>query len=155
MPAKEGVLDLLNSMLTIELTAINQYFLAAKMCANWGFERLHQRFRALSLGEMKDAEELIEHILYLDGLPNMQRLNQIRVGETVPEILQAGLELERGAVEFLRGAIEHCARVGDYTTRAKFESMIADEETHIDWFETQFAAIERVGIENYRTEQLH
>jgi bacterioferritin len=155
MQAKEGVLDLLNSALTIELTAVNQYFLAAKMCANWGFERLHHRFRELSLGEMKDIEDLAEHILYLEGLPNMQRLNQVRVGQTVPEILQAGLDLEREAVDFLRGAIEHCVRVGDFTTRAKFEQMIQDEEEHVDWFETQFETINRVGIENYLTEHIH
>src|SRR4051812_15554375 len=113
MQAKEGVIDLLNGALTTELTAINQYFLAAKQCASWGFARLHDRFRQLSFEEMKDTEQLIEHILYLEGLPNMQRLNQVRVGESVPELLQAGLELERGAVEFLRGAIEHCAQRGD------------------------------------------
>jgi bacterioferritin len=117
MQAKEGVIDLLNGALTTELTAINQYFLAAKQCANWGFVRLHDRFRQLSFEEMKDTEQLIEHILYLEGLPNMQRLNQVRVGESVQEVLQAGLELERGAVDFLRGAIDHCAQQGVYTTR--------------------------------------
>src|ERR671933_2784246 len=99
MKGREGVVDLLNAALSTELTAVNQYFLAAKMCANWGLPKLHDRFRALSLDEMKDTEELIEHILYLEGLPNMQRLNQVRVGEAVPEILQAGLDLEQGAVE--------------------------------------------------------
>jgi bacterioferritin len=154
MKAKEGVLDLLNAALTTELTAINQYFLAAKMCANWGFARLHDRFRVLSFEEMKDTEELIEHILYLEGLPNMQRLNQVRVGQAVPELLQAGLDLERGAVEFLRGAIDHCGRVGDYTTRAKFEAMIQDEETHVDWFETQLETIRLVGLDNYLSQQI-
>jgi bacterioferritin len=154
MKAKEGVLDLLNAALTTELTAINQYFLSAKMCANWGFARLHDRFRALSFEEMKDTEELMEHILYLDGLPNMQRLNRVRAGEAVPELLEAGLELERGAVEFLQGAIEHCARVGDYTTRARFESMIQDEETHVDWFETQLETIRLVGLDHYLSQQI-
>jgi bacterioferritin len=154
MKAKEGVIDLLNTALTIELTAVNQYFLAAKMCKNWGFMRLHDKFRDLSMDEMKDIEELMEHILYLEGLPNMQRLNQVRAGETVPEVLQAGLELERGAVDFLRGAIEHCARQGDFTTRAMFEEMIRDEEHHIDWFETQFEAIRLVGVENYLSQQI-
>jgi bacterioferritin len=154
MKAKEGVLDLLNAMLTTELTAINQYFLAAKMCKNWGFMRLHDKFRALSMSEMQDTEELIEHILYLEGLPNMQRLGPVRVGESVPEILQAGLELERGAVEFLRGAIEHCARQGDYTTRGMFEEMIRDEEEHVDWFETQFETIRLVGLEHYLSRQI-
>jgi bacterioferritin len=154
MKAKEGVVDLLNAALTTELTAINQYFLAAKMCANWGFARLHDRFRQLSFEEMKDTEGLIEHILYLEGLPNMQRLNQVRVGEAVPEILQAGLELEREAVAFLQTAIEHCAREGDYTTRAMFEEMIQDEERHVDWFETQLEAIRIVGLDNYLSQQI-
>ena len=139
MQARPGVLDLLNQHLTIELTAINQYFLAAKQCASWGFTRLHDRFRALSVDEMKDTEAIIEHILYLEGVPNMQRLNQVRVGESVPKIFQAGLELERGAVDFLRGAIEHCAREGDYTSRGMFEQTIRDEEEHVDWFETELA----------------
>jgi bacterioferritin len=155
MQAKEGVVDLLNSALTIELTAVNQYFLAAKMCANWGLSRLHDRFRSLSMEEMRDVEMLIEHILYLQGLPNMQRLNRVRTGETVPEILEAGLELERGAVDFLRGAIEHCARVGDFTTRAKFEEMVQGEERHLDWFETQFESIRLTTLENYLSQQLH
>jgi bacterioferritin len=154
MKAKEGVLDLLNSVLTTELTAINQYFATAKMCANWGFARLHDKFRSLSLDEMKDTEEIVDRILYLEGVPNMQRLNAVQLGETVPEQLQAGLQLERGAVEFLRGAIEHCARVGDFTTRAMFEEMIRDEETHVDWFETQFETISLVGLERYLAQQI-
>ena len=154
MQAKPGVIDLLNQSLTIELTAINQYFLAAKMCANWGYERLHDKFRSLSMDEMKDTEELIEHILYLEGMPNMQRLNQVRAGESVEEILQAGLDLERGAVEHLRVAIEHCGREGDFTTRSKFEEMIRDEETHVDWFETQLELIKRVGIQHYLSQQI-
>ncbi len=154
MKAREGVVDLLNGSLTVELTAISQYFLAAKQCASWGLPRLHDRFRTLSLDEMKDTERLIEHILYLEGLPNMQRLNPVRVGQGVPEILQAGLELERGAVEHLRDAIEHCARVGDFTTRHIFEAMIHDEETHVDWFETQLDAIRLVGLERYLAQQL-
>lgn len=151
---KEGVVDLLNNALTIELTAVNQYFLAATMCANWGFGRLHDRFRSLSMEEMRDVESLMEHIVYLEGLPNMQRLNQVRVGETVPEILQAGLDLERGAVTFLGEAIQHCAQVGDYTTRAKFEEMIEGEERHVDWFETQIGAIRIVGLENYLSQHI-
>ncbi|MBV9356895.1 MAG: bacterioferritin [Chloroflexi bacterium] len=154
MKAKEGVIDLLNAALTTELTAVNQYFLAAEMCANWGLLVLHDRFRRLSMDEMKDTEELIKHILYLEGLPNMQRLNQVRAGETVPELLQAGLDLERGAVDFLVGAIEQCARVGDFTTRARFEAMIQDEETHVDWFETQFETIRLVGLERYLAQQI-
>jgi bacterioferritin len=155
MKAKEGVLDLLNSVLTTELTAINQYFANAKMCANWGFSRLHDKFRSLAMDEMKDTEEIIEHILYLEGVPNMQRLNTVQLGETVQEQLEAGLRLEQGAVDFLRGAIEHCASVNDFTTRAKFEEMIQDEETHVDWFETQLETIGQVGLERYLTQQIY
>jgi bacterioferritin len=154
MQAKEGVIELLNASLTIELTAVNQYFLAAEQCANWGFPRLRERFRAISLEEMKDIEVLVKHILYLEGLPNMQRLNQVLVGENVPELLDAGLTLERGAVEHLRQAIAHCAQVGDFTTRGLFEGMIADEEEHVDIFETQLSAIELVGLERYLAQQV-
>jgi bacterioferritin len=154
MEAKEGVVERLNGALTIELTAINQYFLAAKQCGHWGFARLERVFRALSLDEMKDTDGLIERILFLDGLPNMQRLNPVAVGESVPEVLQAGLDLELGAVEFLREAIAHCVRVGDFTTRAMFEEMIQDEERHVDWFETQMETIRTVGLERYLSQHI-
>jgi bacterioferritin len=154
MKAKPGVVDLLNTSLTIELTAINQYILAAKQCLNWGFPRLHARFRSVSFEEMKDSEELIDHILYLEGLPNLQRLNTVRVGQNVTELYEAGLALEMGAVEHLRQAISHCAEVGDFTTRAMFEEMIVDEEKHVDLFETQLDAIRTVGLERYLAQQL-
>ena len=155
MQAKPGIIDLLNQHLTVELTAINQYVLASKQCENWGYARLHDRFRELSVDEMRDTAEIIDHILYLEGLPNMQRLNQVRVGESVPEVLQAGLELEREAVELLRGAIEHATSVGDFTTRRMFEETIQDEERHVDWFETQLETISQVGLENYLSQQIH
>lgn len=154
MQAKEGVVERLNQHLTVELTAINQYFLASEMCRDWGYERLYEKFRSLSMEEMKDAEELVSHILFLEGLPNMQRLNEIRVGENAEETLQAGLDLERGAVEFLTEAIGHCQQVGDYKTRGMFEAMIAEEEEHVDWFETQFETIRQVGIERYLAQQI-
>ena len=106
------------------------------------------------MSEMKDTEGLIERILFLEGLPNMQRLNPIGVGESVPEVLQAGLDLEMGAVNFLRDAIEHCARVGDFASRAMFEEMIVDEEHHVDWFETQQDTIRTVGLELYLSQQI-
>ncbi len=154
MRAKDGVLDLLNGLLTIELTAINQYFIQAEMCANWGFVKLHDHLRDNSLEEMKDAQEIIKHILYLEGVPNMQRLNRIQAGETVPENIELALGLERESVDFLRNAISRCRDVEDYTTRAMFEQMIASEEGHIDWLETQAEAIARVGLENYLAQQL-
>lgn len=155
MQAKAGVLDFLNRHLTVELTAINQYFLASEMCRNWGYERLAEKFRSLSLEEMQDAQALVRHILYLEGLPNMQRLNEVKVGENVMEILRAGLETERAAVAGLAEAISHCASVGDYTTRAMFEEMIQEEEGHVDWYETQLELIGQISLEHYLAQQVH
>ncbi|MBI3973485.1 MAG: bacterioferritin [Chloroflexi bacterium] len=155
MKAKEGVLDLLNGMLTIELTAINQYFVQAEMCANWGYERLAKKLRNQSIDEMKDAERLIKHILYLEGVPNMQRLGTVRVGENVEEHFRIDLDTERDAVNYLAGAIAHCANAGDYTTRAIFEEMIQEEEAHVDWFETQLETIRQIGLERYLAQQIH
>ena len=155
MQAREGVLDFLNRHLTVELTAINQYFLQAEMARNWGFERIYEKFRELSMEEMKDAEVLVGHILFLEGLPNMQRLNQVQVGETVEECFQIDLATEMTAVSGLTEAITHCTNVQDYKTRAMLEEMISEEQGHVDWFETQLEAIKRIGIENYLTEQLH
>ena len=155
MQAKEGVIDLLNRHLTVELTAINQYFLLSEQSRNWGFERLYSKFRALSLEEMQDAEKLVAHILFLEGLPNMQRLNEVLAVENVQEALDAGLATERGAVQFLTEAIQHCAQVGDFYTRGMFEEMIAEESGHVDWFETQLETIARVGMERYLAQQIH
>ncbi len=154
MQAREGVIERLNRHLTIELTAINQYFLQAEMCRNWGYERLRSKLRELSMEEMKDTEEIVAHILYLEGLPNMQRLNDVHIGENVEELLRVDLESERQAVENLREAIEHCAAVGDFTTRAMFEEMIKDEEAHLDFFETQLETVAQIGIENYLSQQI-
>ena len=154
MQAREGVLDRLNAVLTVELTAINQYFLQAEICRNWGYERLAATFSRSSFAEMKDTQELIQHILYLEGMPNMMRMNQVLVGETVLEHLELDLELERTAVETLREAIEHCATVGDFTTRKMFEGMIADEESHLDFIEAQLEAIRQVGLELYCAQQI-
>lgn len=154
MKAKEGVIDLLNRILTNELTAINQYFVHAKMSDNWGFERRAHKIRDFSIDEMKDAEKTIEHILYLEGVPNMQRLGTVKVGETVPEQLKLDLEQEQNAVKLFTEAITHCAKVGDYTTRHILEDMVKDEEQHIDWLETQLETIRQVGLENYLSEQI-
>ncbi len=154
MKAKDGVLDRLNNILTIELTAINQYFIQAEMCKNWGFERVYHRFRSSSFEEMKDAQHLIGHILYLEGLPNLQRLNQVMVGESVQEDLELNLQAEQGAVEALIEAITHCASVGDYTTRSILEQMVRSEEEHIDWIETQLETINIIGIDLYLNQQI-
>lgn len=154
MKALPGVVDLLNSVLTIELTSINQYFLASEQCDNWGYPGLRAFFRGLSLEEMKDAQSLIHHILYLEGLPNMQRLNRVAVGESVPEQLDAGLALELGAVDQLRQAVAHCAQVGDFNTRRMFEEMLSGEEEHIDRFETQMSVLSQVGLEHYLAQHM-
>lgn len=155
MKAKSGIIDLLNKVLTNELTAINQYFLHSEICEHWGFERLHHKIRAHSFDEMKHADKLIDHILYLEGLPNMQRLGKIKVGETVPEQLNADLKLEMGNVTLLREGIALCAKVGDFTTRHLLEDLVKSEEEHIDWIETQQEAIQQVGLKNYLSEQIH
>jgi bacterioferritin len=152
--ARPGVLDRLNAVLTIELTAINQYFVQAEICRNWGYERLYELFHRSSIEEMKDTQGLIAHILYLEGVPNMQRMNQVMIGETVAEHLQLNLDLEKTAVETLREAISHCRNVEDYTTRKMFEEMIASEENHIDWIEGQLETIRQVGLENYLSQQI-
>jgi bacterioferritin len=154
MQAKPGVIDRLNTILTIELTAINQYFVQAEMCKNWGYERLYEKLKHSSMAEMQDTPKIIAHILYLEGIPNMQRLNQVRVGEGVREHLQLDLQLEVGAVEALREAITHCQSVEDYTTRRLFEEMIASEEEHVDWLETQLETINQLGLELYLSQQV-
>ncbi|GJL65093.1 MAG: bacterioferritin [Nitrospirales bacterium] len=155
MKGKKGVVDLLNKILTEELTVINQYFLHARMCENWGFERLEQKVKERSFGEMKDADEIIRHILFLEGLPNVQRLGKVTIGETVPEQLKLDLQKEKDMVKLLTESIEHCVKVGDYNTRQKLEDMVKDEEEHIDWIETQLETIKQVGLENYLSEQMH
>ena len=155
MKAKEGVIERLNNLLTIELTAINQYFIHSEMASNWGFRRVAHLFRSNSMSEMEDAQHLIRHILYLEGLPNLQRLNQIQVGESVKEDLELNLEAEGNAVDVLAEAIAHCASVGDYTTRSILEEMIREEEEHIDTLETQMEIINQIGIDLYLNQQIH
>ena len=155
MKAKDGVIELLNSILTNELTGINQYFVHAKMCGNWGYERLHDKARQRSIDEMKHAEELVERILFLEGVPNLQRLGKVNVGTAVPEQLRLDLELEQQAVTTLSEAITHCTSVGDFATRKMLEQLAADEEEDIDWLETQLEAIKQLGTETYLAEQLH
>ena len=155
MKGNTEIIQWLNRQLQHELTAINQYFLHGEMCGNWGYEQLHNEIRKHSIDEMKHAEELIEHILYLEGVPNLQRLGTLNIGEKVPEQFKSDLALEREAVTLLTEAITHCASVGDYTTRAKLESIIKSEEEHIDWIETQLETIKQVGVENYLAQHMH
>ena len=155
MKAKKGVVEFLNKVLTNELTAINQYFLHAEMCGNWGYVVLHNEMRKHAIDEMKHAEQIIEHILYLEGFPNLQRLGTLKIGETVPEQLKSDLGLEHEAVKLLADAIEHCVNVGDFNTRAKLEVILTSEEEHIDWIETQMETIKQVGVENYLSQHMH
>ena len=155
MQGDRAVIDLLNEVLTAELTAVNQYFADAKMCANWGYDRLAENFREESIGEMKDADALIERVLYLEGVPNLQRLGSVRVGETVPEQLQLDLELEYAAVERLNNGIAACVAKGDNGTRELLARILVSEEDHIDWIETQQETIRQIGAEHYLAQQLH
>lgn len=155
MHGDPAVIELLNEVLTGELTAINQYFVDAKMLDNWGLERLGKRFYDESIDEMKDADRLIERILYLDGTPNLQRLGTVKVGESPREKLDAALELERVAIARLNAGIGTCSERGDHGTRELLEGVLEGEEEHADWLETQIAAIDQTGLELYLAQQIN
>lgn len=154
MKAKEGVVRFLNQVLKSELTAVHQYLLHAAMCKNWGYERLHEHFCQLANEEVSHSSGLIDHILYLDGTPDVEHLDQVGAGRTVEDLLKADLRFEREDVELLRKAITHCAKAGDFTTRHMLEDMIEDSEEHVDWFETQLRTIDQVGLERYLSEHI-
>ena len=154
MQGNEAVLEFLNEVLTAELTAINQYFIDSKMMANWGYRRLADKVRADSIDEMGDAEKLIDRILYLDGVPNLQRLGSVRVGESVPEKLRLALQVETEAIERLNRGIALCTELGDHGSREVAESILAGEEEHADWLETQLELIRQVGEAHYLSQQI-
>jgi bacterioferritin len=154
MKSDKKLIEALNDVLTGELTGINQYFVHAKMCSNWGYERLAEVNRKESIGEMKHADELIERILFLEGIPNMQRLGKVRIGETVQEQLKLDLALELEAVKLLNKSIELAVAVHDNGSRELFEEILVDEEEHVDWLEAQHELIRQVGIENYLAQQI-
>jgi bacterioferritin len=149
------IIELLNDVLTAELTAVNQYFGHAKMQANWGYERLAEHSRDESIDEMKHADELIERILYLDGMPNLQRLGPVRLGEDPVEQLRLDLEVEVEAVARFNAGIAKAVELGDNGTRELLESMLTSEEDHVDWLETQLGLVEKLGEQLYLSEQLH
>jgi bacterioferritin len=149
------IIEILNDVLTAELTAINQYFIHAKMCDNWGYARLADYIKHESIDEMKHADQVIERILYFDGVPNMQRLFPVRVGETVPEQFTLDLGLETDGIARLNAGIATCVAKGDNGTRALLEGILVSEEEHADWLETQLEAIRQIGESAYLAQQLH
>ena len=154
MQGDPRVLELLNQQLTGELTAINQYFLHAKMQESWGYARLAAHTREESIEEMRHAETLTERILFLEGLPNLQRLSPLRIGQTVAEQFRTDMAVEAEAVTILRAGIVLGREVGDVTSANLFETILADEERHIDWLETQLAVIESIGEAHYLAQQI-
>jgi bacterioferritin len=154
MRGNEKVIELLNQALKEELTAVSQYFLHAEMNENWGYGRIAKAVKKISIDEMKHAEAIIERILFLEGAPQMSELLPLKIGSTVKEQFENDLAAETAAVAMYNAAIKVCAEAGDGGTRALFRKLLADEEGHADWFETQLGLIQQVGAQNYLAQQL-
>ena len=155
MKVDTRVIEWLNKVLGNELVAINQYFLHARMLDDWGLSRLGAHEYEESIDEMKHADMLIQRVLFLEGLPNLQQLGRLRIGENVRELLECDLALEMQAMPDLREGIAFCESLHDYATRDLFKRILESEEEHVDWLETQLALIERIGLENYSQSQMH
>lgn len=155
MQGDAEIVELLNEVLTAELTALNRYFVDAKMLANWGYERLAEKFREQSIEEMKDVDELIERILFLEGVPNLQRLNPLRVGETVIEKLEAALAAEHEGIARLNDGIATCVAKGDNGSRQLLDDMLEGEEEQVGWLETQLELVRQIGDAHYLAQQIH
>lgn len=154
MKGDANIIRLLNSQLTNELTAINQYFLHARMYQHWGFGKLGKKEYNESIGEMKHADNLINRILMLDGLPNVQAINKVMVGENTPEMLQCDLTLEQAAQKTVKDGIAACELAADYISRELFKDILDDTEEHIEWLETQLELINKIGLHNYLQSQI-
>jgi len=154
MKGDSKVIKYLNKALKNELVAINQYFLHARMFENWGLNELNEKEYEESIDEMKHADALIKRILFLEGLPNLQDLGKLKVGENTEEIIRCDLAIELEAVPVLREAIEYCEQAKDYVSRELFEDILASEEQHVDWLETQLELIEKVGLQNYQQSKM-
>ena len=154
MKGNAKLIETLNEVLTGELTAINQYFIHAKMCENWGYERLGQKIREESIDEMRHADQVISRILFLEGIPNLQALHKLRVGETVKEQLESDLQLEYSAIQFLNKGIEVARAAKDNATEDLMTRILVSEEQHTDWIETQLELIRQVGEQNYLSQQI-
>ena len=154
MKGDQKVIELLNKVIRNELTAINQYFLHSKMFKDWGLEKLAQYEYKESIDEMKHADQLIDRVLFLEGLPNLQDLNKLRIGEDVAEALRGDLALEMDAIPDLKEGITYCESIKDYVSRELFSSILESEEEHVDFLETQLSLIEKIGIQNYLQSQM-
>jgi len=154
MQGDPRVIEILNDVLSAELTAVNQYFVHAKMQGNWGYTKLHDFTRAESIDEMRHAEMLMDRILFLDGIPNVQRLYAVKVGEDVKEQFEVDLELEYAAIKRLNEGVAACVAASDSGSRELLERILVSEEEHTDWLEAQLTAITQIGIENYLAQQL-
>jgi bacterioferritin len=155
MKGHPAIIALLNDVLAGELVAINQYFMHAKMCQNWGYKRLAKHIRDESIDEMRHAEKLVDHILYLEGLPNLQKLGALQIGESVPEQLRSDLKLEQEARTRLNDGLALCREHGDGTSEEILRNILVSEEEHIDWIETQLSIIDKIGEQLYLSEQLY
>ncbi len=154
MKGDPRIIDLLNEVLTGELTAISQYFLHAKMCLNWGYEYLGKKIYEESIDEMKHADKLVERVLFLDGLPNLQKLNKLSIGQTVVEILKNDLALESGTVPRLNKGVQICRDIGDNGSEELLMYILVESEKHVDWLESQLELVAQMGDSHYLAQQI-